>query len=51
MYIDVATKTIQKKIETKNINKLFLLLINQKNIIKDNNIYLIIPKIPLKENI
>ena len=51
MYIDVATKTMQKKIETKNINKLFLLLFNQKNIIKDNNIYLIIPKIPFKENI
>ena len=42
---------MQKKIETKNINKLFLLSFNQKNIIEDNNIYLIIPKIPFKENI
>ncbi len=50
MYIDVATKTTQKKIETKNINKLFLLLINQKNIIKDNNICLIVPIVPFKES-
>ena len=50
MYIDIDTKIIKQQIENNNINKLFLLSFSQKNIIKDNNIYFIVPKTPFKES-
>ena len=39
------------KIEIKNNKKLSFLLLNQKNIIADNKIYLMIPKLPFLHNL